>query len=359
MARKASAAPATGGITSSAASRRRAIIGDRYRLEGTYERLRRALIEAPDDGRLDKSLSYWVLPTDRRLPIAFLDRSLRDLLSLPLEDLMETQGVGHKKILGFFDLLRRAHKAKAPNEPFGLPGAATATPEPTTTSPAEPAGVSEAVWNQWCETILRTGLGRLPLGRVAPSLKPLPSVIWRKPIGDYATLSLSEIRNLKTHGEKRVNAIIEVFGIVYEAVSTAALHEYLELELTPRFVPAITRWLVSVNREPERVSVAELQEYVARPLVHQVSIDLEQQIADLAAERLGLKGPAPTVTEQAERLGVTRARVYQLLEDCARTLEVRWPEGRWMLAPLASKPAETDPEAMSLIHGVRSLFYPE
>ena len=116
MARKATSARAA----QSSASRRRTVIGDRYRLEGTYERLRRALLEAPNDGRLDKSLSYWVLPTDRRLPIAFLDQNLRELLALPLEDLMGTQGVGHKKILGFFDLLRRAHKSQSPHEPFGM-----------------------------------------------------------------------------------------------------------------------------------------------------------------------------------------------------------------------------------------------
>ena len=73
---------------------RKAISNDRYRLIGTYERFRKSLIERPDDGRLDKALSYWVLPTDRRLPIAFLDRTLRDLLSQPFDDLMSTPGVG-------------------------------------------------------------------------------------------------------------------------------------------------------------------------------------------------------------------------------------------------------------------------
>lgn len=33
---------------------RKAISNDRYRLIGTYERLRKALVERPDDGRLDK-----------------------------------------------------------------------------------------------------------------------------------------------------------------------------------------------------------------------------------------------------------------------------------------------------------------
>ena len=69
---------------------RKAISNDRYRLVGTYERLRKNLVDRPDDGRLDKALSYWVLPTDRRLPIAFLDRPLRDLLSQPFDELIAT-----------------------------------------------------------------------------------------------------------------------------------------------------------------------------------------------------------------------------------------------------------------------------
>ena len=97
---------------------RKAISNDRYRLVGTYERLRKSLVSQPDDGRLDKALSYLVLPTDRRLPIAFLDRSLRDLLSHPLDYLMSTPGVGQKKVLGFFDLLKRASKAASPDAPF-------------------------------------------------------------------------------------------------------------------------------------------------------------------------------------------------------------------------------------------------
>src|SRR5450755_3520341 len=109
---------------------RKAISNDRYRLVGSYERLRKSLINHPDDGRLDKALSYWVLPTDRRLPIAFLDRSLRDLLTRPLDELMSTPGVGQKKILGFFDLLKRAAKAAQPDAPFGLSSESKNAKEP-------------------------------------------------------------------------------------------------------------------------------------------------------------------------------------------------------------------------------------
>lgn len=334
---------------------------DRFRLEGTYERLRRALLAGPDDGRIDHPLSYWVLPNDKRLPIAFLGRSLRELLKSPLDDLMQTPGVGQKKILGFFDLLRRAIKSESPNAPFGMSGELGPG-----SNPAERRGVgvaaaevSEAVWAEWCEAIVRAGFGSHALGRVAPSLQPLPSVIWTTPLSDYAGRSLAEIRSLKTHGEKRVKAIIEVFGAVYEAVSTAALAEDLQLDLTPRFVPQTTRWLVGVASEPGEVTFDLVRANVATPLVKQIEIDLGEQVAGIVAERLGMEGPPPTVKSQAQRLRVTRARVYQLLDECARVLAVRWPEGRWMMAPLADLPAETDTETLGLVHVVRTLFYPE
>ena len=341
------------------------MIGDRYRLEGTYERLRRALLGAPNDGRLDRALSYWVLPTDRRLPIALLDRELRELLHLPLGDLLETQGVGQKKILGFFDLLRRALKAQSPHAPFGLVKESPEDSLPDKTHHRfDPGTVSEAVWSDWCETIQRTGLAPLMLGRVAASLRPLPSVIWQEPLEFYAKRSLAEVRRLKTHGEKRVNAILEVFATVYEAVSTATLDEHLQIDLTPRFVPPLNRWLIETNSPAQRpvtgqsFSVEEWREQVVGPLLRQIEIDLGDQVATLAAERLGLKGPSPTVQQQADRLKVTRARVYQLFDECALVMAVRWPEGRWMLASQEPDP-RTNPEIKALLNGVRGLFFPE
>src|SRR5262245_52129016 len=205
---------------------RKAISNDRYRLVGSYERLRKALVERPDDGRLDKALSYWVLPTDRRLPIAFLDRTLRDLLEQPFEELMATPGVGHKKILGFFDLLKRASKAATPDAPFGLASQDSAKRQKIVpTGGFDATIVSESLWAQWCETVQRYGLGHEKLGRLAPTLQSLPTVIWHSRLEEYSDRSLADIRSLKTHGEKRLNAILEVFCTVHEALSTSTLQE--------------------------------------------------------------------------------------------------------------------------------------
>jgi len=338
---------------------RKAISNDRYRLVGTYERLRKNLVERPDDGRLDKALSYWVLPTDRRLPIAFLDRPLRELLSQPFDDLMATPGVGHKKILGFFDLLKRASKATAPDAPFGL-----SSQESTKKQKVTPSGgfdatiVSELLWTQWCETVSRYGLGAEKLGRLAPSLQALPTVIWHSRLQEYCGHSLADIRSLKTHGEKRVNAILEVFCTVHEALATATLQENIDLVLVPRFVPPTARWLMETVNRPDLPPVDEIHEHIVGPMVHQIKIDLGDQVAGLAATRLCLDENAPSVKQQAETIGVTRARVYQLLEDCAKVMDVRWPEGRWLLAPLATRFGSSDPETIGLVHGLIDLFYP-
>jgi hypothetical protein len=339
---------------------RKAISNDRYRLVGTYERLRKSLLEHANDGRLDKALSYWVQPTDRRLPIAFLDRSLRDLLSRPLDELMATPGVGHKKILGFYDLLRRASKAGAPEAPFGLGTAEAAKRAPK----AAPSGgfdasvVSELLWASWCETVHRFGMGPEKLGRLSPSLQALPTVIWHSRLSEYADRSLAEIRSQKTHGEKRVNAILEVFCTVHEALATATLQENIDVILVPRFIPPLTRWLLELAAQEDLPHVDELERRVVKPLTAQVRTDLGYLIADLAAARLSLDENAPNVKQQADAMGVTRARVYQLLEGCWKVMEVRWPEGRWLLAPLAARFGTSDPETIGLVHGIVDLFYP-
>lgn len=336
------------------------LTNDTYRLVGTYERLRKALGELQDDSRLDKALSYWVLPTDRRLPIAFLDRTLRELLTHPLEELMGTPGVGQKKILGFFDLMRRAAKTSLPDAPFGLPstGRKKRTPEVERTG-FDAAVVSEALWARWCETVQHHGLGEQKLGRLAPSLQSLPTVIWNTPLSEYVGRSLAQIRRLRTHGEKRVHAILEVFCTVHEAISTAVLDEHLDIDLLPRFVPPLERWLLETINGSEPPTAAMLERQLSAPLVKQIENDLGKHVAELAAGRVQLDKRAPTVKQQAERIGVTRARVYQLLEDCARVMEVRWPEGRWLLVPLGEKLRNASPEAMGLFHAVRDLFFPE
>ena len=83
----------------------------------------------PDVGRIRRSpqkpLAYWALPTDRRLPLAFLGRTLEELLRAPFSELSNTPGVSKKKMCSFVKLLGRA----ANTDPSELPADATIYPK--------------------------------------------------------------------------------------------------------------------------------------------------------------------------------------------------------------------------------------
>jgi hypothetical protein len=74
----------------------------------------------------------------------------------------------------------------------------------------------------------------------------------------------------------------------------------------------------------------------------------------IAQERLGIKSSHHSVQQQARRLRVTRARVYQLLETCGDVLAVRWPEGEALIGRLDQK-LSGFPSARSQVAQLRRL----
>ena len=57
---------------------------------------------------LAEYLGRWVRPNDRSLPMAFLGRTLDELVRTPFHKLQQTRGVGPKKIACLIELLERA-----------------------------------------------------------------------------------------------------------------------------------------------------------------------------------------------------------------------------------------------------------
>lgn len=79
-----------------------------YRLVSGFEEVRRKLLTEEFADRLDRPLAFWALPTDRSSPIALMGKTLRELFSMPFEQLFATPGIGQKKINCLIELLRRA-----------------------------------------------------------------------------------------------------------------------------------------------------------------------------------------------------------------------------------------------------------
>ena len=334
---------------------------EEHKLVSSFEAVRNTLLQEEFADRLEKPLAYWALPNDRRLPLAFLGRSLGELLNTPFHELTATRGIGHKKISSLVKLLHRATSSAAPAVPYGLQDLADeleAGAEPA--SPAEPASnfdpalVSEALWVTWCETVVRFHLENEPLGRLAASLQSLPTVIWRTPLAEYVNRSLADIRQLKTHGEKRVRVVLEVFHSVHELLANANSSNHLAIRLMPRFVPAAEAYIDRVSRDGDTAIKRDAVNHVLEPILRQIEIDSGDTVAGLTRHRLGIGAEQRSVRDLAKDMGVTRARVYQLLEDAGKVMEVRWPDGRKQLQRLHEL---ADDEAKPTIALAKQLFF--
>lgn len=334
-----------------------------------FESLRKLLLSEAYAEHLDKPLAYWALPTDRRLPLAFLGRSLRDLLAVPFEDLSATPGIGRKKIVSFVQLLARA----ANTDPADLPAAIVEYPsriasdhgevDPAAAMSFDPTNISEVTWAQWRDSVVRHGLSGEKLGRFAPSLRNMTRVIWNTPLGEYTSSPLAEIRSMKTHGEKRLRALLEVFHAAHAIVAGMGTQSHLTVRIVPRWIDQVEQWIGRALQRPGIPNEQELFANFVQPLLEQVRLDATQQIVTLAENRLGIGGPIMSVRQAARTMGLTRARVYQLLNEINDIMMVRWPMGRHQSHELRERlQAETDDltHAPDLrhFHAAVELFYP-
>src|SRR5262249_33881316 len=138
-----------------------------YKLTSGFEAAQRKLSDPSLADRLDKPLAYWVVATDRRLPMAFLDRPLNQLLKASLGQLLETPGIGVRKIQTLIMLLNRA----AQPQPPGSLNPPTDAHDPTTDArqrqgDIDASLVSDALWTQWRKTIADRGFENEILGRL-------------------------------------------------------------------------------------------------------------------------------------------------------------------------------------------------
>jgi len=340
-----------------------------YKLISSFEEVRKTLMDTRFSDRLEKPLAFWALPNDRRLPLAFLGRTLRDLLDTPFAELSSTPGIGQKKISSLVRLLHRAINEEPPTVSFdieGLTGQSKKTAETEADAGGEshafnPAIVSEALWVKWQETVRRNGIGYERLGRLAPTLQSLPTVIWHTPLVDYLNYTVGEIRQFKTHGEKRVRVVLEVFFVVNEMLTSAGQSEHLAVRLTPKFIAPIEHWGNELVRAQNLPSLDSIQDNLVIPLLDQIKIDVGDTVFKLAESRLGIGAAPQSVRVQSRRMGVTRARVYQLLDECSKVMDVRWPEGRQRFAEWeeAFKTQGATDADLKLFHTTRELFFPE
>jgi len=344
----------------------KATSAENFKLNNKFDEVRRVLLEDDFRDRMEKPLAYWALPNDRRLPLAFLGRTIGDLLETPFDDLVNTASIGQKKISSLVKLLHRATWDDAPDLSFSAGDSTNrlqdgdASPKSSPPAQFDPALVSEVLWAQWRETVRANGLDNERLGRLAPTLQSLPTVIWTTPLSEYVNYSVSEIRQLKTHGEKRVRVVLEVFYLVHELVS-ANQQGHLDVRLVPKFIDPIERWIATTTGRLTLPDPLEVKSQLTLPVIAQIETDAGPAVAQLAASRIGVDEPPKSVRMQSRQLGVTRARIYQLLDDCSKIMNVRWPEGDEQLRSFTQwcESVKTNQDDLRMIKSFRELFYPD
>lgn len=366
---------------------KRSLSPEEARLKAEFEQLREILHRPEFRERLDRSLAFWTLPNDRRLPFGLLDWSVHEILAAPYESLASTSGIGVKKLASLNHLLKRATQEQPPLAPISASTAPSAPkafgsgqPEHEQVDSAlrstdesadevqpigadgkfDPSLVSEALWSIWQETVLFHNLANERLGRLAPTLMTIPSVIWRAPLGSFVNQSLAEIRGMRTYGEKRIRGVLEVFYLVHKMLSRARPHYRVATTLSPSFVPPLNSWFAEMLNRSRLPSAHEIREQLVLPLVAQLDIDLGDMVSNLVRGRLGVDGTPQSVQSQAKQHNLTRARIYQLLEECAEVMEVRWTEGRFCFDRFAARLEREahQSEATILFQTARELFYP-
>lgn len=330
-----------------------------YKLVTAFERVRKTLKEKFDD-RLDKPLAYWAIATDRRLPLAFMGNTLRELLDTPFDDLFSTAGIGQKKIRTLLVLLNRAARVKPLAALAAVPDeieddADLAAGQQTGIAP--PHLVSEALWVRWRETVRTHHLEQEPLGRFAASLADMPHVIWYRPLGDYTDLSLEQLRSLRTHGEKRIHSILEVFGNLRQILVHLDPDNALAVRIVPRFLIPIEDWALRWVANVGVPTKDDIQQSLIAPLLKQIRVDAGPEIHRLAEGRLEYQ--ASSVRRAASRMGLTRARIYQLLSEVSEVVHLRWPAGPGLIALLRGKleAAGADQELMKWFDNAYELFF--
>jgi hypothetical protein len=338
-----------------------------YKLVSSFETVKETLLQDRYSDRLGKPLAYWALPNDRRLPLAFLNRSIGELVNTPFEELSATPGIGQKKISSLVRLLRRATNDQPPAVPFGL---AELSDEHHRIDPPHGRGrggfnaylVSEALWTEWARSVKRFNLGDEKLGRIAESLRTMPTVIWNKQLSFYEDLTLAQIRELRTHGEKRVRCVLQVFHKVHDTCQKFQESDQIRYELGSPRIRAIAEWVQQKIFSDEPISHEEFRTNLAEPILRQVEIDCGHTVHQIAKHRLGVDGEPMSVRAQAQSMGVTRARVYQLLDDCHKIIEVRWPNGKYQLDRLTAKLGSQFGDGLydySLFLATRQLCFPD
>ncbi|HWB00566.1 MAG TPA: hypothetical protein VG713_18865 [Pirellulales bacterium] len=264
------------------------------------------------------------------MPRPLLAQPLRSVLSASVEELHALPAVGTRKLQTLTVLLQRI--ASGPSvAPGGTLSAGLGDPGAS----FDAAALTEANWEAWRQLVRRHLPVDEPLGRFTDSLRQLPRSIWWTPLDWYCRLSLAEMRRLRSHGRKRVAAILRVFNGL--RIRLQAESGVTTVWRSPR-ISAVEQWMAEIDEHSPAVGLETFEQRFVVPVVEQLAVDLGSRFARLVhAELRSRSGVVPITGQVTGPVGQeSRARIFQVMQNAGTALALRWPDAAGRISTLRS-----------------------
>jgi hypothetical protein len=301
--------------------------GDKYQLQSRFEETRDVLkVAGATDEQLARPLGYWVTPLDRQLPQKLLDWPLKQLLVAGFGDVQHAGFVGPMRMEHLIGLLDRI--AREIGATGGAAAAAHADAPDASTTPTggpEANALSAAQWDSLRDLICRSDLAQLTCGQVLPSLRFVPRRLWDVPLAAYLDRSLPDLAAKESERRSPRNPVVQAFRAAAEQLASPPLGGApSSVRGRVPHIAAVETWLASAEARAADLRLAQLRQYLAKPLLEQVALDSSRNLRRTMQAHIER---AETLKSVARQLGVSHQCVSQFLAKSRSILHARWPEG--------------------------------
>lgn len=329
-----------------------------YSLELKFDNAKQRFSAVASERLVDSPLSIWTLPSDRHLPSALIQMSMRAVLGMSFEKLANIRGVGSTRVEKLIQLIERAlsqlenaAEGTATNiGPCGIHEIASDQKYGSTEVDTIATGgnrpsirgvrfdspqncystetLNVETWQRITSSIREHGFDWQPIGRFANSLDDLPRGLWGEPLAKFVSLPLQSLLNTPRLGDSRVSSIIQIIVELANSIRSCDPSTHFRFQVYPASINRITNWINQVLASNTVPDVLSLSQYFVMPLLKQIELDLGIQVAEMVERRLGANGAPQTLQEVAEEFQLTRERIRQITLRVPEVMQIRWPEGK-------------------------------
>lgn len=324
-------------------------------MQAEFTGLCQVLEQHPSHQSLDEELCEFLEAGDTDLPLGFLGCTVREVLERPFSYWLR-RWLGRKQIRCLLTLLNRAVTSirTATDHSDETTEVVHHQLRPRNDTVSRELHVDGKSWRLWCDAIRNARLQQLKFGQVAECLREISSSLWGQPLANFINSPLEYLAGVPGVGESK-------FDLVVAAIRDLAL-ELLELpqgtNVRLKFIPGPLRssqeWIERTLESRVVPDLHELTVRLLRPLAWQLQHDLTERQAHIAIRRFQLdeSSSASTLEDLAAVHGVSRERIRQLEQWGPRVLQIRFPQGRYLLDALHGQLAAVpgvEPQARSLL----------